>query len=82
MSDNVAAHLMRIHINREAYQSPNPTTGEALYILGSIPKHEKLYREAGGDKEDELVSRDDARPSDGGRALLWPGGVRDLCQSG
>jgi Multiubiquitin len=60
MSVNVAAHFVRIHINREAYQSPNPTTGEALYILGDIPKHEKLYREVGGDKEDKLVSRDDA----------------------
>ena len=59
MSVNVAAHLVRIHINREAYQSPNPTTGEALYLLGNIPKHEKLYREVGGDKEDKLVSRDD-----------------------
>ncbi|MGO9445197.1 MAG: multiubiquitin domain-containing protein [Thiobacillaceae bacterium] len=60
MSANVAAHSVRIHINRKAYHSPNPTTGEALYILGDIPKHEKLYREVGGDKEDKFVSRDDA----------------------
>jgi hypothetical protein len=60
MSDNVVAHLVRIHINREAYSSPNPTTGEALYVLGAIPTREKLYREIGGDKEDKLVSRDDA----------------------
>jgi len=60
MSTDVMARLVRIHINREAYQSPNPTTGEALYALGDIPKHEKLYREVGGDKEDKLVSRDDA----------------------
>jgi hypothetical protein len=59
MSVEVAAHLVRIHINREAYQSPNPTAGKALYILGDIPKHEKLYREVGGDKEDKLVPRDD-----------------------
>ena len=42
------------------YESPNPTTGEALYELGKIPKHEKLFREVGGDKEDKLVPRDDA----------------------
>lgn len=60
MSVSNTAHLLRIHINREAYQSPNPTTGESLYILGGIPKHEKLYREVGGDKEDEPVPRDDA----------------------
>ena len=41
MSVIAAAHLVRIHINRVALQSPNPTTGEALYALGNIPKHEK-----------------------------------------
>ena len=59
MSVDVAAHLVRIHINREPYESSNPTTGEALYILGGIPKHEKLYREVGGDREDEPIARDD-----------------------
>lgn len=33
MSVDVLAHLVRIHINREAYDSPNPTTGEHLYGL-------------------------------------------------
>src|ERR1700743_2714734 len=51
---------VRIHINRAAYQSPNPTTGEALYALADVGRHEKLYREVGGDKEDKLVPRDDA----------------------
>ena len=60
MSDNVAAHSVRIHINREPYQSPNPTTGEALYVLGNVPKHEELYREVGGDHEDKRISRNDA----------------------
>jgi len=53
------ADLVRIHINREPYESPDPTTGDALYMLGSIPRHEKLYREVGGDKEDKFVPRDD-----------------------
>ncbi len=60
ISVDVAAQLVRIHINREPYTSPNPTTDEALYSLGHIPKHEKLYREVGGDREDKLVPRDDA----------------------
>jgi len=52
--------MVRIHINREPRQSPNPTTGDALYGLGDIPKHEKLFREAGdGDKEDKLIPRGD-----------------------
>jgi hypothetical protein len=50
---------MQIHINREPYQSPDPTTGEALYVLGGIPEHERLYREVDGDKKDKLVPRDD-----------------------
>jgi hypothetical protein len=54
------ADVVRIHINREPYQSPNPSTGEALYVLGGIPKHEKLYREVGGDKDGIFVPRDDA----------------------
>lgn len=53
------ADIVRIHINREPYQSPDPITGGALYILGSIPAHERLYREVGGDKEDIFVPRDD-----------------------
>jgi hypothetical protein len=60
MSVDVETHLVRIHINREPYRSPNRTTGEALYVLGSIPKHEKLYREIGEDKGDKVVPRDDA----------------------
>jgi hypothetical protein len=55
------ASVVRIHINRHAYDSPNPNTGEGLYVLGDIPEHEKLYREVGGDKEDKIIRRDDAR---------------------
>ncbi|MFD3264343.1 multiubiquitin domain-containing protein [Phenylobacterium ferrooxidans] len=58
MSVNVAAHLVRIHIDREALESPNPTTGEAFYALANIPGHRELFKEVGGDKEDELVPRD------------------------
>ena len=36
MSVNVAAHLVRVHIDREAYESPHPTTGEALYALAAL----------------------------------------------
>lgn len=61
MSVEVLAQLVRIHIDRKAYQSPNPTTGEALYELGNLAKHQRLFREVGGDHEDELVPRDDAK---------------------
>lgn len=60
MNDGLThAHTtVRVHIDRESYDSPNPTTGEALYKLGQIAKHRELFREIGGDKEDELVPRD------------------------
>jgi multiubiquitin len=49
---------VRIHIDREAYESPNPTTGEALYLLGHVAPHRELFREVTGDHEDHLVPRD------------------------
>lgn len=58
MSENGKQHLVRIHIDREAYESPNPTPSEALYDLANIPKHQELFREVGGDQEDKLVPRD------------------------
>lgn len=50
---------VQIHIDREVYESPTPTTGVALYELASIPKHRDLFREVGGDQEDELIPRDE-----------------------
>lgn len=50
--------LARIHVDREVYESPNPTTGEALYELAHIPAHRELFREVAGDYEDPLVPRD------------------------
>ncbi|WP_054209049.1 multiubiquitin domain-containing protein [Bosea vaviloviae] len=59
MLDIVAAHIVRIHVNRVAIQSPTPTTGEALYALANIPKHETLYREIAGEHDDERIPRDE-----------------------
>lgn len=52
---------VRIHINRDRYESPNPTTGAALYKLGKIGDHSELFKEVGGDHEDELIRNDDAK---------------------
>lgn len=57
MNNETAAHHVRIHIDRQPYQSPNPTTGEALYHLGQITAHRELFREVGGDEEDQPVPR-------------------------
>ncbi|MGD0581238.1 MAG: multiubiquitin domain-containing protein [Bryobacteraceae bacterium] len=43
---------MRIHIDEKPYESPNPTTGQALYKLGNVEPGLELYREVSGDKED------------------------------
>jgi hypothetical protein len=59
MNDHPKPDEVRIHINREAFPSPNPTAGEALYVLGDIPKHDKLFREAEGKEEDVFVPRND-----------------------
>jgi hypothetical protein len=57
MSDTEHAGHVPIHIDRELYESPNPTTGAALYALANIAEHHDLFREVGGDREDELIER-------------------------
>ena len=59
MPENAATHLVRIHIDRMVTESPNPTTGEALYALADLPKHGNLFREVSGDQEDERIPRDE-----------------------
>jgi len=60
MNDDTEPRRVRIHIDRERYESLSPTTGGDLYALAQIPEHRELFREIGGDKEDELVNRDGA----------------------
>lgn len=48
-------HLVRVHIDQHRYESPNPTTGAALYALASIGASLELYREVTGDHEDKPI---------------------------
>lgn len=48
-------HEVRIHIDQEPYESSNPTSGEALYVLGKVPSGLELFRELTGDREDPEV---------------------------
>lgn len=57
MSVTEHAGRVRIHIDREPHDSLNPTTGAALYALGGVSEHHDLFREIGGDHEDELIER-------------------------
>ncbi len=47
--------VVRIHIDQTPHESPNPTSGEALYVLGKVPAGYELYREVQGDREDEPI---------------------------
>jgi hypothetical protein len=51
-------HEVRIHIDEKMYESPNPTTGEALYRLGHVQPGYDLFREVKGDMEDPVVEND------------------------
>ncbi len=52
---------VRIHIDQEPYRSQNPTMGEALYKLANVPASHELYREVGGDREDEPIQNNGER---------------------
>jgi len=54
-------HTVRIHIDRKPYESPNPTTGAALYGLADVGHHRDLFKEVEGNREDELIERDDEK---------------------
>jgi hypothetical protein len=58
MSEVEHTDHVRIHIDRQPYTSPNPTTGEALYKLAEIGKHCGLFREVEGNREDKFIPRD------------------------
>lgn len=58
---DLASAATRIHIDRAPYESPNPTTGAALYNLADINGHRELFRETEGNQEDELIPKDGTR---------------------
>ncbi|WP_265277362.1 multiubiquitin domain-containing protein [Nostoc sp. KVJ3] len=49
---------VRVHIDRRQHESPNPTTGSALYRLGDIPHGFELFREVEGNQEDKAIPND------------------------
>jgi len=51
-------HEVRIHIDQHRYESPNPTTGAALYALGNVAAGMELYREVDGNREDTPIEND------------------------
>jgi hypothetical protein len=56
MIEHEHKHEVRIHIDERKYESPNPTTGTALFALGNVQAGLELYREVSGDREDETIA--------------------------
>jgi hypothetical protein len=57
MKEQEHTRAVRIHIDEHRYESPNPTTGAALYQLGRVADSLDLYREVEGNHEDKLVEK-------------------------
>lgn len=53
-----SGHLTRIHIDEHLYESPNPTTGAALYLLGKVHPSFELFKEVDGNREDVAIPND------------------------
>jgi hypothetical protein len=53
-----AGHHTRIHIDQHPLESPNPTTGSALYALGQVAPGLELFKEVEGDHEDVAIPND------------------------
>jgi len=58
MSEAKKEHEIRIHIDRKPYESPNPTTHSALYVLGKVLAGYELFKEVQGDHEDDPIPND------------------------
>lgn len=46
---------VHITIDRKKYESPNPTTGHALYLLGNVQAGYDLFRETHGPGDDQMI---------------------------
>jgi hypothetical protein len=57
-TENAGHGVVRVHIDQNPYELPNPTTGAALYALTGIHQGLELFREVEGNLEDELVAHD------------------------
>ena len=58
-STDMTEKRVRIHVDQHPYHLPTPTTGVALYELAHIGAELQLYKEVRGDREEQLIPRDD-----------------------
>jgi hypothetical protein len=53
---------VEIFIDKKRYESPTPTTGAALYVLGGVDASKyDLYEEVHGKDDDKLIPNDGAK---------------------
>ncbi len=50
--------VVHIHIDRQRYETPTPTTGAALYLIAHIPAERQLFKEGHGNDEDLPIAND------------------------
>jgi Multiubiquitin len=50
--------VVRIHIDKQLYESPTLTTGAALYLLAHIPAGLQLFKEGHGNDGDSAIADD------------------------
>ena len=67
MAKEDKGHEVEIIIDKKPHKSPDPTTGAALYTLGTVQAGYDLFREARGKGNDELI------PNDNTEIVLKPG---------
>jgi hypothetical protein len=57
MNQEILHHrVVRIHIDKQIYDSPTPTTGAALYMLAHIPAGLQIFEEGHGHDEDSPIA--------------------------
>ncbi len=49
---------VNIHIDKKKYESPTPTTGAALYLLGGVKPGFVLFKEIHGHGDDPVIKND------------------------
>jgi len=52
------AHVARIHVDTQPYESPSPTTGAALYLLAHVQAGLQLFSRGHDDGIDSLIPDD------------------------
>jgi len=58
MNNNQLPRIVRIHIDKQHYESPTPTTGAALYALARVQAGLQLFKEGHGHDEESPIASD------------------------